>query len=72
MGPHIWLQDALSRLLDEEAWSKEVMAGSGGFLGVEPAVKVNKPLLLALGVPQQVIFLCVKHYLAAHFGRSNI
>lgn len=57
-GPHIWPQDALSRLLDEEAWSKEVMAGSGGLLGVEAAVKVNKALLPALGVPQQVIFVC--------------
>lgn len=43
VGAHIWPQDALWLPLDEEAWSKEVTAGSVGLRGVGAAVKVNKP-----------------------------
>lgn len=44
VGAHIWPQDALWLPMDEEAWSKEVTAGSVGLHGVGAAVKVNKLL----------------------------
>lgn len=52
VGAHIWPQDALWLPMDEEAWSKEVMAGSVGLRGVGAAVKVNKLLSWLQASPQ--------------------